>query len=104
MTGSSDGPQRSDPRIPMVLRVDFPDRQQLLDATENLSATGIFVRTERPFRVGERVTLSLSFPGLLEPMQLVGEIVWLRPAGFEAPGGVGVCIPPDRDDDRKKLR
>lgn len=98
MSGPED--QRLDPRYPIVLRVDFPDRQQLLDATENLSSGGVFVRTERPFKSGESVTLALSFPGLLEPVQLVGEVAWMREAGFNAPAGVGVRV---REEDRAKL-
>jgi uncharacterized protein (TIGR02266 family) len=99
MSGPED--QRIEPRIPMVLRVDFPDRQELLDATENLSSGGVFVRTERKFAAGEQVTLQLSFPGLLEPMAVVGEVAWQRAAGFNAPAGVGVKV---RTEDQGKLK
>ena len=50
MSGPED--QRIDPRYPMVLRADFPDRKELLDATENLSTGGVFVRSDRTFTVG----------------------------------------------------
>ena len=99
MSGPED--HRVDPRFPMVLRVDFPDRQELLDATENLSSGGVFVRTDRTFVADESVTLQLSFPGLLEPVQLVGEVAWLRQAGLGGPAGVGVRV---HEGDRGKLR
>ncbi len=102
MSGPED--QRVDPRIPMVLRVDLPDQQQLLDATENLSASGVFIRTDRAYKVGEAVTLLLSFPGLLSPVQISGAIAWLRPEGFNAPAGVGVLVPPDHAEARRKLK
>src|SRR6185312_8852010 len=99
MSGPED--QRVDPRFPMVLRVDFPDRKELLDATENLSTGGVFVRSDRTFNAGEKVTLQLSFPGLLEPVKIEGEVAWQRQAGVNAPAGVGVRV---REEDRAKLK
>ena len=95
MPGPED--QRVDARFPLVLRVDFPDQKQLLDATENLSAGGVFVRTEQTFTQGDTVTLQVSFPGLLEPRSITGEVAWIRPSGVNAPAGVGVRIPPERE-------
>ncbi|MBS2032940.1 MAG: response regulator [Deltaproteobacteria bacterium] len=99
MSGPED--QRVDPRYPMVLRVDFPDRKELLDATENLSSGGVFVRSDRSFNLGEKVTLQLSFPGLLEPVKIEGEVAWQRQAGFNAPAGVGVKV---NEEHRAKLK
>lgn len=96
--------QRKEPRFALVLRADFADRSQALDATENLSAGGVFVRTERAFSVGETVSLQLSFPGLLEPVEISGEIAWTRPEGPHGPPGVGVRVPEERTADRARLR
>jgi uncharacterized protein (TIGR02266 family) len=74
-----------------------------MDATENLSVGGVFVRTDRHFKIGEAVTLQVSFPGLLEPMQLTGEVSWIRPESLNAPAGVGVKMPP-HSADRERLR
>ena len=94
--------QRQHPRHPIVLRVAYSDQQQGLDATENLSRGGLFVQTERGFRVGEEVTVSLSFPGLLNPVQVTGTIAWVRPASPPSfPAGVGIQV--EREQDRQRL-
>jgi uncharacterized protein (TIGR02266 family) len=88
-------------RIPFVLKVDYADRTRCADATENLSRGGLFVQTTAPFNIGEQVPLSLSFPGLLQPIELVGRVAWIRRARPEEPGGIGICC--DREADRRKL-
>lgn len=100
--GSPD--QRAHPRIPLVLQVQYPEQEGFLsDATENLSAGGAFVRTERPLQIGETIPLVLSFPGLLPPLELSAVVAWVRPASGNAPAGVGLRIPDDRPDDRTRL-
>jgi uncharacterized protein (TIGR02266 family) len=99
-----DQEKRSDPRVPLVLRVEYPGQAQLVrDATENLSAGGLFVRTERPLAPGERLPLQVSFPGLLAPLTVEVEVVRARRAGPEGPAGVAVQVPADRVADRQAL-
>jgi uncharacterized protein (TIGR02266 family) len=99
-----DREKRRDPRVPLVLRVEYPGAPEALrDATENLSAGGLFIRTDRPLAAGERVPLLVSFPGLLDPMEVEVEVVRRRAASPTAPAGVAVKIPLDRVDDRHKL-
>lgn len=96
--------KRRDPRVPLVLRVDYPGIQQAVrDVTENVSAGGLFIRTERNLREGERVPLQVSFPGLLDPVEVEVEVVRRRPATKDEPRGVAVKIPFDRAADRQKL-
>jgi uncharacterized protein (TIGR02266 family) len=97
--------KRRDPRVPLVLRVDYPNAPDAVrDATENLSAGGLFIRTDRELPIGERVPLVVSFPGLLDPVEVEVEVVWRRPASPEhGPAGAAVKIPVDRIDDRHKL-
>lgn len=87
-------PQRRQyPRFPLVLRVDYPDRANPLgEWTENVSAGGVFVRTEQTFDVGENVEIAISFPGLLDPIRVVGRIAWVRESGPIQPGGIGVEV------------
>ena len=92
---------RADPRAPFVLRVNFRDRSDCLDATENLSRGGLFVQTSERFQVGQEVHLSVGFPGLLEPVALRGEVVWMRPPREDTAGGVGIRIPDEAD--RRRL-
>src|SRR5512145_2950186 len=102
MTKGSD--KRRDPRVPLVLRVDYPGEGNIArDVTENLSAGGLFIRTERVLAPGERVPLQISFPSLLDPVELEVEVVRGRPAGETGPAGVAVKVPLDRIDDRHKL-
>ncbi|MGC4115164.1 MAG: TIGR02266 family protein [Myxococcales bacterium] len=97
--------QRTSPRVPLTLQVQYPEKEgYFADATENLSAGGVFVRTDREFRQGDTLPLVLSFPGLLSPVELLGVVAWVRPAGGpDTPAGVGVRIPDDRGEDRQKL-
>ena len=89
--------KRGDPRTPFVLRVNFRDRTDCLDATENLSRGGLFVQTAERFAVGERVELTVGFPGLLEPVGLSGEVVWVRPPREDSTGGVGIRVADEAD-------
>ncbi len=103
--------KRGDPRTPFVLRVNFRDRSDCLDATENLSRGGLFVQTAERFSVGQRVELTVGFPGLLEPVALKGEVVWVRPSreddrgrGRPPGGGRGRSPPAGRGAGRRASR
>lgn len=78
-------------------------QQAVRDVTENVSAGGLFIRTDRDLREGDRVPLQVSFPGLLEPVEVEVEVVRQRAAANDQPRGVAVKIPIDRVDDRHKL-
>lgn len=96
--------KRSHARVPLILQVEYPEQEGFLsDATENLSEGGAFVRTTRELRVGERVPLALSFPGLLDPLEIVAEVAWARSGEAGLPSGVGLRIPEDRTPDRERL-
>ncbi len=95
--------RRASPRFPLVLTVKYLDADSVLDYTENLSATGLFVRTDRVFAAGERTSLVVSFPQLLEPVELTVEVVRTHPREGEQPGGVAVRVPDDLPDHRAKL-
>ncbi len=96
--------KRRDPRVPLVLRVEYPGTHQAVrDATENLSAGGLFIRTDRDLKAGQRVPLLVGFPGLLERFEVEVEVVRRREGGPDGPPGVAVKIPFDRVDDRHKL-
>ena len=73
----------------------------MTEVTENLSKGGLFVQTDRVFTAGQEVGLALSFPGLLNPVEVVGTVAWVRAASGEAPAGVGIRVV--RDQDRQRL-
>ena len=85
---------RRHPRIEIILKISYPSREAFLaDYASNASASGLFIATEKPFEVGESMTLDLSFPGLLEAMRLDAVVRWVRSSekgSFEEPAGVGV--------------
>jgi uncharacterized protein (TIGR02266 family) len=95
--------RRAHPRFPLILAVQYAGAESVLDYTENLSAGGLFIRTEREFQLGERVTLVVSFPQLLEPLELQVEVVRVRAGAAGAPPGVAVAVPDDRPEQRAKL-
>lgn len=95
--------RRASPRFPLVLTVKYLDAESVLDYTENLSATGLFVRTDRLFALGERTSLVVSFPQLLEPVELTVEVVRSHPREGDQPGGVAVRVPDDLPDHRARL-
>ncbi len=94
MSGSE---KRQDTRFPFVLKVSYASSQQVADATENLSSGGLFIQTEQPWQMGDVVPLSLSFPGLLDPVEIVGRVAWIRPALGSGVGGVGIAVQGEAD-------
>jgi CheY-like chemotaxis protein/Tfp pilus assembly protein PilZ len=90
-------------RFPLVLSVQIPPGGSAREWTENLSATGLFVRTDRAFTVGERLTLALTFPGVAEDVELEVQVVRRRGVGAEGPAGVAVVVPQDRPASLQRL-
>jgi uncharacterized protein (TIGR02266 family) len=84
--------KRQHARIPFVLRVHFQDRADALNATENLSRGGLFIQTSEALAPGQSVSLAVSFPGLLQPVPLAGEVVWVRLPRPDAVGGLGIRV------------
>lgn len=85
-----------------MLRVDYPGQPDLArDATENLSAGGFFVRTERDLEPGQRLPMVISFPSLLDPLEIEVEVVRLR--GNPAEGLPGAAVRVVDGADRARL-
>jgi uncharacterized protein (TIGR02266 family) len=76
-----DDKRRSD-REAVTLFVEYEGADDLVgDYTENLSSGGTFVATNRELPIGTQIQLVLSFPGLLEPVSVVGTVRWTRGRG-----------------------
>jgi len=60
--------------------------------TENLSEGGAFLQTDQPFTLGQRVRVRLFFPGLLEPVEVEGVVIWRREATTGVSSGIGLAF------------
>ena len=83
--------RRQDARQNLVLSVHYDNSDAYIAGwTENVSAGCLFVRTHDTFELGDWVSLRLSFPGLLHPMDVKRQVGWVRPESDSAPPGIGV--------------
>lgn len=91
----ADDEKRRDAREAVTLFVEYEGADDLVgDFTENLSTGGTFVTTNRAIPIGTRVQLVLSFPGLLEPISIEGDVRWTRTDGEDGDGGAGIEFAP----------
>lgn len=96
--------RRRETREPVVLVVDYDGADDLVgDYTENLSTGGTFIHTERELEVGTEVQLILSFPGLVHPIPIDGQVRWAR-GSERADGGQGIGIEFVRMDTDSRAR
>ena len=96
MESSDDSERRKEERVPVTLRVDYDDADDLVaDYTENLSTGGTCVAGSRELPEGTEVRLALSFPGLVEPIRVDGIVRWTR-AGDEPMIGIEFLEGPAR--------
>lgn len=86
---------RRDPRRYLMLQADVREHgaeEQLASAwTADVSAGGVSLRGASSLQRGQIVRMSLSFPGLLEPMDVLGDVVWAQ-RNLAVTGGVGVRV------------
>lgn len=79
----------SDPRAPVDVQVDY--EKVVSGRSVNLSRSGIFIRTPNPLPVNRTLTLGFSLPGIPEPFEAKGQVIWSNPkAGKTHPQGMGV--------------
>ena len=91
--GQSGDEQRAGDRPVIELKVEYQRMNTFFyDYTKNISRGGTFVRTDRPLEVGTRFVFKLQIPALPEPLQMTGEVRWLRREGDPAGGEPGMGI------------
>jgi uncharacterized protein (TIGR02266 family) len=71
-------PQREYPRYQAVFKVTYRDAKLLADYTENLSEGGVFIATDAELKAGDLISFEISFPGLVKPIRLAGQVMWRR--------------------------
>lgn len=80
-------PHRLHPRAPLELEVVYERVNAFIaDYTRDISKGGLFVRTDRPLAVGTTIQFRVKLPRRVEPLPLIGEVVWRR-EGVSASGG-----------------
>lgn len=93
---ASKGERRDFSRTELILKIEYPAAEDFFaDYTHDMSDSGVFVATTKPFSIGEQLTFDISFPGLLAPIRARGEVRWLRGAEEETdekPAGIGVTF------------
>jgi uncharacterized protein (TIGR02266 family) len=95
--GDSHDDRRSDERYAVALRVDYEDADDLVsDYTQNLSRGGACVASSRVLEEGTAIKLSLSFPGLIEPIRVEAIVRWCK-TGEEPLLGIEFAGEPERD-------
>jgi uncharacterized protein (TIGR02266 family) len=83
-----DKEKRQHRREDLMLKVQYPDQEDFLhDCTENISRGGTFIFSEKDWAIGDRIKIILSFPGLLQPVELMAEVTWKRKDSVK---GIGV--------------
>lgn len=94
-------------RVGVILKVDYADSQAYVsDYTHNASGGGVFIATSKSFEIGDKVSFSLSFPGVLVPIDCRGEVRWLRKAEDateDLPAGAGVEFCFDTPEEARRI-
>ena len=62
-----------------TLSLSYKDGKSFAKAyASNISSGGLFIRTEKPLKQGEKLLLKLQLPSLSEPMKIDCEVAWAR--------------------------
>ena len=70
---------RKHPRVLIRALVDYESQDTYLyDYSENLSQGGIFIHTDKPLDVGDRIELRFSLPDVEKVFEILGEVKWIN--------------------------
>lgn len=85
--------KRSTPRLGTQLAVEFQSLKAFRQARSlDVSARGMFLRTNQVFPTGEDVLVRFNLPGIAHPFKAIGRVVWSSPTDTPQglPAGMGV--------------
>lgn len=78
-------------RAPVVVRIEYSTVDALFsDFTRNINEGGIFVETEEPIPLDEKVDLKLRLPVSNELVHVQGRVVRVEPATATSAAGIAV--------------
>jgi len=82
--------RRGGKRIPVKFKVDFiHDEDYLISFSRDLSVDGMFIHTENPPDVGQRVELQFSMYNV-EKLEVSAKVVWVNRSSSPKDLGMGV--------------
>jgi type IV pilus assembly protein PilZ len=85
--------KRTSPRLRIQVPVEFVNLKDFKTARSlDVSARGMFLRTNQVYPVGEDVVVRFSLPGVARPFKAVGRVTWSSPTDTPQglPAGMGV--------------
>jgi len=78
--------KRTSQRAPIELQVDYKRLNSFFaDYTKNISKGGTFIHTPHPLPEGTTFHFKISLPNHVQPIELLGEVAWVR-QGEPEPG------------------
>jgi type IV pilus assembly protein PilZ len=92
---------------PSVIQLVFREKSALYAAyIPLLNDGGLFVPTQKPYRLGEDIYLLLSLPDDAQRYPVAGKVAWITPANASGgrTQGVGVRFPADEKTRLLKLK
>jgi len=75
--------EREIPRVPCNINVDYTTQDRKYTNTIlDISPAGVFIETDDLVEVGQKITLTFSFPASEDEFEIAGEIVWRSSKGI----------------------
>jgi uncharacterized protein (TIGR02266 family) len=91
-------------RAELKAQVDWDtDHNEYSGYTENISEGGVFIATASPLAIGEPLEVRIAL-ATGEELVIRTRVAWLRQAGDEAAGGMGVQFVDLTDEVRDRIR
>jgi uncharacterized protein (TIGR02266 family) len=83
--------RRRSERAPVVVQIEYSTVDALFsDFTRNINEGGIFVETDEPIPLDEKVELKLRLPGSNELVHATGRVVRIEPTSSSSAGGIAI--------------
>src|SRR3954451_8430321 len=99
-----DANSRQYPRAPLTGTVKFFDWNRALHAdVSEISANGIFLRTDSSLPEGAMVTLRVAIPGLQRAFTVLGKVVRTVQGSLLKPPGMGISFLDIASGDRRSI-
>jgi len=83
--------RRRSERAPVVVQIEYSTVDALFsDFTRNINEGGIFVETDEPIPLDQKVDLKLRLPGSSELVHVTGRVVRVESTSEASAGGIAV--------------